>query len=130
MTFSTMPPRWNPSRRLQLASTWLWLLSSLLSGAATKTWDGSSDGNWATGANWSGGPAPVAGDDLLFPPGITRTNMNNNFSPNRAWNSVNFTGSNYVLSGSTVILTNGLRMGPKGTANNLPFTRNDILADV
>jgi autotransporter-associated beta strand protein len=56
--------------------------------------------------------------------------MNNNFSPNRAWNSVSFTGSNYVLSGGTIIVTNGLRMGPLGTANNLPFTRNDVLADI
>src|SRR5436190_1386394 len=35
--------------------------------AATKTWDGSSSGNWATAANWSGSTLPVAGDDLVFP---------------------------------------------------------------
>src|SRR3989442_5215072 len=108
----------------------LLLLLELSAGAAVKTWSGSSSGNWTTSANWSGGSAPADGDDLLFPPGITRTNMTNNFSPNRARNSATFTGSNYVLSGSAIILTNGLRMGPLGTANNLPFTRNDILAGV
>jgi hypothetical protein len=70
-----------------MKSTYLLLLGTALcclfaslvptTNAATKTWDGSSSGNWATAANWSGGTLPVAGDDLEFPPGVTRTNMNN-----------------------------------------------------
>ena len=39
-------------------------------GAAAKVWDGSSNGNWGTAANWSGGTAPNAGDDLVFPHGV------------------------------------------------------------
>src|SRR5689334_20487829 len=81
------------------------LLSSCLLGAAlcasaaTKTWDGSSSGNWATAANWSGGVAPIAGDDLVFPSGVSRLLTTNNFSPNRAFNSIALLGSNYFLHG-------------------------------
>jgi hypothetical protein len=34
--------------------------------AATKTWTGSASPNWTNGANWVGGAAPSAGDDLVF----------------------------------------------------------------
>jgi hypothetical protein len=58
--------------------------------AASRFWDGSSDGNFATAANWVGGVAPVAGDDLVFQAGITRLLVTNNFSPNRAFNTILF----------------------------------------
>lgn len=46
----------------------LFLLSSVKNFAALKTWAGGtgSGKNWTTGANWSGGTAPMAGDDILF----------------------------------------------------------------
>lgn len=46
----------------------LFLLQSIISYAATKTWSGGTGAgkNWTTGANWSGGTAPVAGDDIIF----------------------------------------------------------------
>lgn len=97
--------------------------------AVTRTWDGSSSGNWATAANWSSGIAPVAGDDLVFPAGITRLLTTNNFSPNLAFNSITFLGSNYFLHGSALILTNGIRMGTPG-GNNANPTTNTIVADV
>jgi fibronectin-binding autotransporter adhesin len=79
--------------------------------AATKTWDGSSSGNWATGANWSGGTAPNSGDDLVFPTGVAQLLTTNNFSPNRAFQSITMLAPNYLIRGSTVILTNGIRCG-------------------
>ncbi|HMU11073.1 MAG TPA: T9SS type A sorting domain-containing protein [Ferruginibacter sp.] len=45
------------------------LLFTLVAGfAATKTWAGGTGPgkNWTTGGNWSGGTAPVAGDDIIF----------------------------------------------------------------
>src|SRR4051812_38291709 len=101
------------------------LTSSLLgavlcASAATKTWDGSSSGNWATAANWSGGTAPAAGDDLVFPGGVTRLAVTNNFSPNRAFNSLTVLGTNYLLRGSPIILTNGIRMGTLGNSQISP----------
>jgi autotransporter-associated beta strand protein len=87
--------------------------------AATRTWDGSSSGNWATGANWAGGTAPTAGDDLVFPTGVTQLVMTNNFSPNRAFNSITILGVNYILRGNPIILTNGVRTGNSSAANAL-----------
>ena len=91
--------------------------------AATKTWDGSSSGNWATGGNWSGGTAPNNGDDLIFPAGIAQLLVTNDFSPNRAFNSILIGGSNYVIRGNAVLVTNGI------TSTN-PFGPNTIDADV
>ena len=54
---------------------------------AIKTWDGSSNGAWGTGANWSGGTAPVAGDDLVFPAGNTRVIMSNTLAAATVLNS-------------------------------------------
>src|SRR5437016_5223992 len=111
-----------------IAILWLAMLP-IVTRAATKTWDGSSSGNWATAANWSGGTAPVAGDDLVFPGGITRTNTTNNFSPLRAFNTITFTGTNYNVHGGTLMVTNGIRSGsPQGdNAHRIP---NTISADV
>src|SRR5262245_31599790 len=108
-------------------------ISAVLAGfhvaAATKTWDGSSSGNWATAANWSGDTLPVAGDDLVFPGGVTRLMMTNNFSPNRAFNSLTFLGTNYFLRGSPIILTNGIRVGTLGNTQVSP-NLNTIEADI
>ena len=84
------------------------------SSAATKTWNGGSSGLWATGANWSGGTAPLAGDDLVFPAGATRFVTTNNFSPNRAFNSVTFLAP-YTVHGQPLVLTNGLWCGHTNT---------------
>lgn len=35
--------------------------------AATRTWTGAVSSLWSVGGNWSGGVAPVDGDDLVFP---------------------------------------------------------------
>ncbi|HAO47532.1 MAG TPA: T9SS type A sorting domain-containing protein [Ferruginibacter sp.] len=44
------------------------LLNAVSVSAATKTWAGGTGTgkNWNTGGNWSGGTAPVAGDDIVF----------------------------------------------------------------
>jgi autotransporter-associated beta strand protein len=87
--------------------------------AASRFWDGSSDGNFATAANWVGGVAPVAGDDLVFQAGITRLLVTNNFSPNRAFNTILFQGSNYFVRGNAILVTNGISsINPSG-ANHI-----------
>jgi len=35
--------------------------------AATRTWDGSTRTDWATGSNWSGDAVPAAGDRAEIP---------------------------------------------------------------
>lgn len=37
----------------------------------TKTWTAVGGGNWATGSNWSGGTAPVAGQIVVFDNGVS-----------------------------------------------------------
>jgi len=76
--------------------------------AASKFWDGSASGNFSNGGNWVGGVAPVAGDDLVFQLGVTQLLVTNNFSPNRAFSSVLFQGSNYFVRGSAILVTNGI----------------------
>ena len=39
--------------------------------AATKTWNGNSNTSFSTNGNWVGGAAPVAGDDVIIPAGLT-----------------------------------------------------------
>jgi hypothetical protein len=84
-----MKPHLAPCLSLLLAilSLGLPLWSGL---AAVKTWNGLGSGNWATGGNWSDGLAPEAGDDLVFPAVASRLVTTNNFSPNRAFNSITF----------------------------------------
>ena len=80
--------------------------SSLL--AATRTWTGGSSVNnfWATGQNWSGGAAPLAGDDLIFPPVVRLTSVNN-FPPGTTFNSLTVIG-NQTLSGAAIALNDGI----------------------
>jgi autotransporter-associated beta strand protein len=91
--------------------------------AASRFWDGSANGNFSTAANWVGGVAPVAGDDLVFQAGVTQLLVTNNFSPNRAWNSVLFQGSNYFVRGNAILVTNGV-------SSINPVGANHIDADV
>ncbi len=60
-----------PTKKSLIACTLLsgLLLFTVFTGfAATKTWAGGTGTgkNWTTGGNWSGGTAPVAGDDIIF----------------------------------------------------------------
>jgi autotransporter-associated beta strand protein len=80
--------------------------------SATRTWTGGgADNNWMTPANW-GGSAPAAGDALVFPGGptvdATSLNNTNNFAGSTVFGSITFSGTNYMLQGGTVVLTNGI----------------------
>ena len=92
--------------------------------AAVKLWTGAVDGNFDNAANWAGG-TPVSGDDLIFQQNslVMRLVVTNDFSPNRAFNSITIQGSNYVIRGNALLLTNGI-----STVN--PFAGNTIDADV
>jgi autotransporter-associated beta strand protein len=82
-----------------------------------KTWSGAGgDSNWSTAANWVGNIAPVQGDDLVFPPGVARYTNSNNFSSGWSFNSILFSGSNYVTSGNQLLLSDGFTSAPlRGT---------------
>ena len=76
---------------------------------AAKLWTGNINGNFNTAGNWSPSGAPSVGDDLIFqPPPVSQLLVTNNFSPNRAFNSITFQGSNYFVRGNAMLLTSGI----------------------
>jgi autotransporter-associated beta strand protein len=77
--------------------------------AAVKTWDGSANGLLSNPANWSGGIAPVEGDDLVFPAsGVTQFNVTNNILGGPRFRSISFEGNSFTLSGAFMVLSNGI----------------------
>src|SRR5687768_902171 len=90
---------------------------------AARFWTGAVNGNFSTAGNWLGNVAPTNSDDIVFQAGVTRLLVTNNFSPNRFFNTLLFQGSNYVVRGNPIILSNGL-------SSINPVGANDILADV
>jgi autotransporter-associated beta strand protein len=104
------------------------LLVALLPSAhgAVKTWTGSAgagNGNFNVSGNWFPSGAPAAGDDLIFQTGVTQLLVTNDFSPNRAFNSLLFQGSNYFVRGNAILVTNGIN-------SSNPVGANHIDADV
>ncbi|MCR9292459.1 MAG: hypothetical protein NXI32_07060 [bacterium] len=82
-------------RRLLAVLTW--------SGAA-----GESDTNWTTAANWEGGIAPTAGDDLVFSASASHGQTTNNFEPGTNFGGIQIDGPGYVLGGNSITLDKGL----------------------
>src|SRR5262249_39090087 len=87
-------------------------------------------------ANW-GGTAPVAGDDLVFPVGTVGLRNTNDFV-SRQFGQITFSGSNYIVQGNALTLTNGLFLFETVPTNakftntfNPPFTLTgtEILCD-
>ena len=76
---------------------------------AIKPWSGlGADNNWSTGANWIGGIAPLAGDDLVFPDGASRLTNNNDLAPGTAFGSLTVTGGDYQIAGNAIGLAAGI----------------------
>jgi fibronectin-binding autotransporter adhesin len=96
------------------------LLFPLECGAAPRLWNGNVNGNFNNAGNWVGGAVPQPGDDLIFqPPPVTRLLVTNDFSPNRAFNSITFQGSNYFVRGNPILLTNGMTSDNAVGANHI-----------
>lgn len=85
--------------------------------AATRSWTGATSNLWSVGTNWSGGVAPVAGDDLVFPLGASNVN-NTNDLVSASFNSIAVTAGAYVLGGNPVTLgSGGFSASASGTVN-------------
>jgi hypothetical protein len=75
---------------------------------AVRTWTGAgADNNWRTAANWLGGVAPAAGDDLVFP-SSAKEQTNNDYPDGTVFGSIAAQPDNYVFRGNTVSLSAGL----------------------
>lgn len=75
--------------------------------AATRTWTGAVDNHWSVAGNWSGGVAPVAGDDLMFPTAAANKSTLNDYP---AWTTFHqlVVGNGYTLAGNGVVLSFGI----------------------
>src|SRR5882672_1243404 len=78
--------------------------------AANRFWTGAVNGNLSNAGNYNPGGTPVAGDDLIFQANVlvTRFSVTNDFSPNRAFETITFQGSNFVIRGNALLVTNGI----------------------
>lgn len=93
--------------------------------AAVRTWTGTTSGLWSVSSNW-GGAVPVTGDDLVFPSGASNLSNTNDLTENTIFNSITFTGSNYILSGNPIILGAGLA----GITDSVASGGNTIALDM
>src|SRR3954466_13476022 len=94
-------------RSLSRSISFLLLAALLLAGlkvptiafaATQRTWSGGHPPTTLSSAtNWIGNVVPVEGDDLLFPAGVKRKSIRNNYPNLTSFNSLNFSGSNYNL---------------------------------
>src|SRR4051812_30575178 len=89
----------NPTR-LALLALFLALASNVP--AASRFWDGSVDGKFSTAANWVSNLVPTNGDEIVFQANslVARFVVTNDFTPNRAFTSILFQGSNYFVRGN------------------------------
>jgi hypothetical protein len=82
--------------------------------AATRTWSGLAwpDTNMSNGANWIGGVAPGAGDDLVFPAAAAHSNVTPNLAVN--FNSLSFDsapGNTYAVQSGTITVVGYMQVG-------------------
>jgi autotransporter-associated beta strand protein len=83
---------------------------------ATFMWSGAGgDAFWTTAANWIGGVAPTAGNDLVFPAGAAQFTATNDFPALTAFNSILLSTAGYTLQGNSIVLSNGITDNGSGT---------------
>jgi autotransporter-associated beta strand protein len=75
-----------------------------------------------TGANWAGGSAPAAGDNLVFPGGPTQTSSTNNFPAGTTFGSIAIAGAGYSLAGNALTLSAGLSDSGGTASVSTPLT--------
>ena len=74
--------------------------------ATNRTWNGSTNGYWSWGPNWTPSGVPTNGDILTFPGGTPFIHTTNNV-PNLKLNQIYFTGnSTPTIEGDQITVTN------------------------
>ena len=105
----------------------------------TVTWSGgdvTTSTNWSDGNNWLGGAAPVAGDTIIFPSGLTGGALTSNDDiPSGSFASVLIQGGGYTItggSGITAALTGSIdaSYGSGSSSLNLPVDFGSSTATV
>jgi acetyl esterase/lipase len=88
---------------------------ALTTASAVKSWTGAVSDLWSEPGNWSPAGIPSAGEDLLFPAGVTRTTMTNDLVAGRVVGAMEFRAS-YTLNGNALTLTGDLTFDPSASA--------------
>lgn len=84
----------------------------------TATWDGGgATSSWSEAANWDKDTAPVAGNNLVFPAGVSKLSAVNDYTTGTTFGSVTIASPGYALSGTQFVATSGLR-APFGTGTS------------
>src|SRR5256885_6930822 len=79
-------------------------------GASIVPWAGSGgSGLWSDNLNWFGGGVPALGDGVSFGAGKPHLVNTNDLITGRFCSRVDINGSNYVIRGNAMHLTNGFR---------------------
>ena len=78
-------------------------------------WTGLMGNLWSNPMNWSGG-VPTPGSRLTFPAGVPNFS-NNDLAAGIVFDSLNFLGFGYFLTGNTIALANGISGGGNATFN-------------
>src|SRR5438477_12907884 len=85
-------------------------LAPLPAGSAIVPWAGSGgSGLWSDNLNWFGGGVPALGDGVSFGAGKPHLVNTNDLITGRFWSRVDINGSNYVIRGNAMHMTNGFR---------------------
>ncbi|HEY5314631.1 MAG TPA: autotransporter-associated beta strand repeat-containing protein, partial [Pirellulales bacterium] len=75
----------------------------------TRSWiGGGPNNNWSDGANWVGGVAPAANDDLVFPIAALSYTSVDDFAAGTQFGSVTIAGSGYSITGNGIALLAGI----------------------
>ena len=115
-----------PFQVIRVAITLLFILAIAKgSWGQTNTWDGSSNANWNTGANWSLNHVPLVAEDVVIPNGITVTITINTIAVCNSFTMNGGATANTVTisAGNSLAVTNAITIGA-GTGNG----DNKILA--
>ena len=98
---------------------------------ATRTWDGGDPLNtlWTDPDNWQANTAPLANDELVFPPGLAAPDLtcSNDFPAGTSFKSLLFQGTGYVVSGNALQVTGWIDQSvadgfPGTTSIDVPVT--------
>jgi PKD repeat protein len=77
---------------------------------AQKSWTGAVSGNWSDARNWAPQAVPAAGENLIFPAGVSQLAMTNDLPVGTTAGAMTF-NDNYTLSGNALNLSGNLSFG-------------------
>jgi autotransporter-associated beta strand protein len=72
---------------------------------AVSTWSGAVSSSWSVAGNWDSNTVPAAGDDLVFPAGVTNKTSTNDVASLVIYGNLTIADSGYTIGGNSIGLT-------------------------